>query len=158
MKRTNIIVGFIGVTFSLVIYLAVIPREISELTTHYMSPAFFPKVLTAILGLASLYLIFLNLVGWAVDEETELQGASIQSKINLFPFIVILIVVAYILLFRPMGFLVVTAGCVVTIMLAFRERSFLRILIVTVVTTGVIYIVFDKIMLLVLPKGLITWW
>jgi putative tricarboxylic transport membrane protein len=149
MGRKEIIIGVFLMVLSLVFYLMTyqFPRQ-----TLAFSPRIFPRFVSACLFLISCVLLLQGIT--AVRRRTgEKTLAPIIDKVFLIRlFLGILIGYAYTRLLPLTGYLVATPPFLAGIMLVFNEKRWLKIVATSVITTGLLYILFRIIFRVPLPR------
>lgn len=137
---------------SLIIFFFLIPQFVEQSTASSMSPRFFPKFATIIMGVLSLGLI---LRSWKAlklgrdDAEPADQGNAAQpvnrSWLSRYrPFVIIGLLIAYFIGFEHIGFLWATPVVTAALMVSFGERSPKVIIATCVVVTTVLFFLFEK--------------
>lgn len=138
---------------SLVVYLILIPNfvELSEISS--LSPRFFPKLATIIMGILSLYM---TVNSWRKLKELKAktvepvasanpeQTANRNWQSKYCPFVVIALMLAFCTGFEHIGFLWVTPIVTAGLMYIFGERSLKLIIITCAIVTTVLFLLFVK--------------
>ncbi|MDR1827613.1 MAG: tripartite tricarboxylate transporter TctB family protein [Methylobacteriaceae bacterium] len=117
---------------------------------HTIGPEFFPGVMTATIALLSLALLGRSLWYGALDagEAPAMAAGNVLLRMALF----IVLLVVYILIYEPLGFLVASAVILPAGMLLLGERRPLHIFVFPYVIIGLAYYGFTKIMMVPLPE------
>lgn len=124
------------------------PPAILGMTSGDMAPTVFPRVVTAIWALISLW----NLVVSLRSEILSSTGASGLSTAAITALVVTVgTAVLYALLLVPLGFVLSSVLTIVGLSLYYGARSAWRIALAAVVVPGVMYAVFTRLLLVSLP-------
>lgn len=144
--QTDFITGAGLFAASLIIFFYLIPTFVSGGTHTELSPRFFPRVATILLGLLSLLMMISS--ARALKQSDELGGlrrllAYRPSCTLSWPVVItVFCLCAYFLLFEHLGFLISTPPVVAVMMWLFGQRRPLRIILISLILTGVIYTLF----------------
>ena len=115
-----------------------------------IGPEFFPGVMTATIAILSVALIFRSL--WrsthASEEKPTLAAGNILLRIALF----IVLLLVYILIYEPLGFLLSSGLVLPAGMLMLGERRPSQILLFPALIIGLGYLGFTKVMMVPLPE------
>ncbi len=149
MGKKEIIIGVFLMVLSLVFYLLTyqFPHQ-----TLAFSPRIFPRFVSACLFLISCVLLIQGIT--AVRQRTEEKRFTpiIDRAFLMRLFVGILIGYAYTRLLSLAGYLVATPPFIAGIMLVFNEKRWLKIVATSVITTGLLYILFRIIFRVPLPR------
>lgn len=142
--------GLVLLLFSLAMYFIIIPMNIKSYTVYGLPPAFFPKVVSAALGLFSLMLIFTGLKesGKAVFSKEEIvnhyKSINKQTVKNIST--VFGLFVLYLIGLGTIGFLISTPIIIILLGLAFRWKRYVILVVLSLITTAVLYIIFSMVL------------
>ena len=122
-------------------------------TTIALSPTVFPRFVSVCLFILSLILLLQGIKKQVTESE---QSNNIQfNKAFVFRFILMVTVaIFYLLIINKTGYLVATPIFIAGSMLIFNEKKLYRIILVSVVTTFILYFVFRIIFRVPLPRFL----
>lgn len=144
--QTDFLTGAGLFAASLLIFFYLIPTFVSGGTHTELSPRFFPRLATVLLGFLS-FLMMTKSVR-AIKKEHGLaslrdllphQGSCSFSWPTV---IIVLCLGIYFLLFEHLGFVIATPPVVAVMMWFFGQRRPLRIALISLILTGVIYTMF----------------
>jgi putative tricarboxylic transport membrane protein len=149
MGKKEIIIGVFLMIISLVFY--VLTYQFPHQTLAF-SPRIFPRFVSVCLFIISCILLIQGIT--AVRRRTGEKGLMpIIDKVFLIRlFLGILIGYAYTRLLPLVGYLVATPFFIAGIMLVFNEKRWLKIVATSVITTGLLYILFRIIFRVPLPR------
>lgn len=128
-------------------YLAFEFRGAFVMIRQGVGPDFFPKIYTVVIMAFSLWLIYR-----AVKGKATLESEKTLNPQNLWITIVFMLVYAFLL--EIVGFIVLTPIWVATYMLAIGMRRWKWLIGATVIFSAFMIVVFPKLMLIPLPKGI----
>lgn len=134
-------------------------RQISKLPLgvgyeHTIGPEFFPGVMTSAIAVLSAMLLVRSLWRGLTDvgEDSTLAASGVLMRMGLF----IALLVGYILLYEPLGFLLASGIALPTGMLLLGERRPLHMFLFPYIIIALGYIGFTKIMMVPLPGMLFS--
>ena len=116
-----------------------------------ISPYLFPLIISFFLLILSISIIMQGLK----DESEKKEKSKIDIKSLL---IFGLVCILYLLIFNFLGFVLSTIILLVLLMMLLGERRWLFILLVSVISSLIIYLLFAKYLSVMLPKGKIFWY
>ena len=150
MKKANIVVGFLGILLGgYVIYTSSgFPENLSAVDP---GSAYFPTLIGYFVIVLFLILIALSLMGKGADINEVLQITPGIKRAGLG----IMLFAAYCVLFKPLGFILVTVVFSYICMLLLQNRKYIQMLIVSIATSVSIYYVFASLLGAKLPAGLL---
>ena len=115
-----------------------------------VGPDFWPKIVLICLILFSAYLTISNVNKWRKSkDERAAEDDTSWKKALLAGFLIL----GYIILLKPVGFLVLTPFFIVTLMLLIKRERIRTIPITVIVIMVLVYIIFGKLLYVPLPKG-----
>ena len=139
---------FIFVSSCYLYYMAIQMREFRAYKE--VGPDFWPKIVLICLILFSAYLTISNVNKWrkskderAPEDDTRWEKALIAG----------VLIFGYIILLKPVGFLVLTPFFIITLMLLIKRERKKAIPVTVIVIMVLIYIIFGKLLYVPLPKG-----
>lgn len=142
--------GLVLLLFSLAMYFIIIPTNIKSYAVYGLPPAFFPKVISAALGIFSLLLIITTMKesGKAVFSREEIANhyKSINKRTVKNIATVFGIFVLYLIGLGTIGFLISTPIIIISLGLAFRWKRYVILVVLALITTAVLYIIFSKVL------------
>ena len=119
------------------------------------NPRIFPRFICICTFVLSVMLIVRGIRKWHADKEEgqqkearKLDRAQIQRILTLFA-----VGILYVLLISWLGYLWITPFVIAGTMLCFKEKRVLRIILVSVLTTGILFFIFRIVFKVPLP----TW-
>lgn len=149
MNKNAHIDGIIGIgllIFSIITYFIIIPIQIKEISfgSGSLSPSFFPRVATGIIGFLALFLIVNNYV---LKQQTKVLKFGPKA------FSIILFMIAYLLGIQLAGYLLATGLFLFILMLYLSRESWLKYIFIIAIFLVANYLFFEKTLKLVLPRG-----
>lgn len=114
-------------------------------------PAFFPRIIAAAIGLLGFFLLVMSFRSTKVEDEEDEPGSAAKTII----FIVLLL--AYVALIQPLGFILSTFLFLLTAIQWMRREGIVMNVVFSAVAAGAVYGVFGmflKVSLPALPFGL----
>ena len=156
MKRGDFVAGAIGVTISGgALYIA---SDFPADVVMKIGPAFFPDMLAGLLLVCSAALMvsaaLAKPVAARAPEEASVRGLSLDNGI-VRALITVAAVIAFTLALRPVGFILTSVVFLTAMMGLLGMRKPWLMLAVAVGVTGGIYLIFEKLLALSLPAGVL---
>jgi len=153
-KAIDFFFGLFLLALGLLMYFKFIPEQIPIVAAENdMSPAFFPKMGTVLLLFLSLLLIAKSYKGLFMYKNMW-QGSLISKPVRKVTLIIFLLF-GYVLTMQQVGFLIATPIFLATFFVYLGVRNLKTLLVLTLVTPMFIYIVFEKLLMVFLPQGLL---
>ena len=157
----NTITGGVLFLFSLVLYFLV-PYQIDiiETGTAQMAPSFYPKLVIVTLAGITLIFIIVSLFEESKKkppvrkERSGLEDVVTSDRRLVRAFITITITLVYIYIFEILGFFVATPLLLGAMLFHMGNRRILTFFLVMTITPLVIYVLFERVMVIILPKGI----
>lgn len=149
MNKKDIKIGIILLIFSVIVYNIIIPYYVKGHALSGLSPTFFPKLATILLGVFSLALILSRWysIGNKIEKEDD-KGKKKEVEIVSYKgyrvLIAIIIMSIYFMLFKQLGFLWATPPILALLMFLFGMPSIKRILFFCIPTTVFLFFLFEK--------------
>ncbi len=144
--QTDFLTGAGLFAASLLIFFYLIPSFVSGGTHTELSPRFFPRLATVALGFLSILMMVSSLraIQRAQGRTSLRELCSSPGSLRLsWPVLIIVVCLGvYFLLFEHLGFLIATPPMVALMMWFFGQRRRLRIALISLILTGVIYTLF----------------
>ncbi len=131
---------------SLIVLFFLIPNYVSMGGSAEISPRFFPKIAAVALAVLSFSLIVKSFLAlyrhekWAGPADLFIPRMDTAPSVR--PFLCVAIVALYFILFEHVGFLLATPPVVALLMLSFGQRRPVRIAAISLVLTGVVFVLF----------------
>ncbi|MCK4509087.1 MAG: tripartite tricarboxylate transporter TctB family protein [Desulfuromonadales bacterium] len=145
-KKMDFLSGLFLFGLSLVILFYLIPNYVTESSNAELSPRFFPNLAATVLLILSFFLSIISLKQLFYHEKwkgfTVLFTFQTQETPKAGPLLSVIIISIYFLLFEHVGFLIATPPCVALLLLIFGQRRPQRIATISLVLTGVVYVLF----------------
>jgi putative tricarboxylic transport membrane protein len=150
VKRIDILSGLIGILIGG--YVLVTCQSFPQDVVMKIGPAFFPEILAGGLALFSALLILQALLGRSVGEAQKL---SLRDKGIQRILLALAGMIVYCALLKPVGFIIATIPFIMCYMFLLGNRKILQYLWVPAAITAGVYLVFEKLLVLSLPTGLL---
>ncbi|UFJ43102.1 tripartite tricarboxylate transporter TctB family protein [Brevibacillus humidisoli] len=144
MKTANLISALIVMAFAAVVYL--VSAQIPEIQVSEIGPAFFPKMLSILLFLLGILLLLSSRREKAMKPEHPAKHAATAMGW----------MVGYVVLFQWVGFLFSTPLILGVFLYALKVRKWLPLLLTPVGITLFIYFIFEQLLHVPLPSGVLT--
>jgi len=151
VKSANIICGLFMMAFSA--YAFIVTFSFRQFTSVPIGPEFFPRLLAAGLFICS-FALFLQ--GIMVNAKRYKKAPTISpfDKNMRRLFIGVVIILAYVLSWRPIGFLITTPLTIVGLMYLLGFRKYFLMILISLGATAVVYGSFSTFLNVLLPLGL----
>ena len=149
MGKTEIIIGIFLMILSFVFY--AVSYQFPEQTLAF-SPKIFPRFVSICLFIISAVLVIQGVTAVRKSSREKKPELTIPKAFLLRLFLGILVGYAYTRLLPITGYVVATPPFMAGIMLVFNEKRWLRIVATSVITTGMLYILFRIIFRVPLPR------
>lgn len=134
-------------TFCLFLLLFIIPNQVGSLTD---SDALMPVIITVFILVLSIVLIFNSIRN---SGEIELHN-TIENKMPAYTlWVVVGVMIGHAWLLDLTGYLLTSIVAMITLFCVFGVRNFKRIVLITAITLGLLYISFEKLLYAPLPVG-----
>jgi len=144
--KTDFLSGAFLFVFSLVIIFFLIPKYVDVRTFTELSPQFFPMLAAVTLLGLSLLLMFKSFKTLRGHKEwagfADLLVPRIRAAPRHEPLLSVVIIAAYLIAFQYIGFLIATPPAAVLLMLVFGQRRLLRIIVISLILSGLVYALF----------------
>jgi putative tricarboxylic transport membrane protein len=150
VKLVDIISGMIGILIAA--YVLITCRSYPEDFVMKIGPAFFPEILAGGLILFSVLLAVQALLGKSIG---DVEKISILQKGPQRVLISLAVMVVYCAVLKPVGFIIVTIPFIMIFMFLLGNRKKLQYVWVPAAITLAVYLVFEKVLALSLPAGLL---
>jgi len=162
MKQwTNTIAGSVLLLFSITLYF-LIPYQIGMIETEkaHMAPSFYPRLI--LVSLAAIALIYLIVSIFEESKKTpgpdgpktDGEDAGILAGNLARAIVTIAITLIYVYVFEVLGFFVATPLLLGAMMFHMGNRRIPTFCLVMILTPLIMYILFERIMVIILPKGI----
>ena len=143
-----------GIFTALGIFIWALTFQFPVLDDGHPGPSLFPRVL------GTLFIFFGSTVilnGWRAGRAETPALPEEEVQLNYFnPFLVIILIAAFIAFARKLGFIITGATILIILMMKLRVSP-LRSSIISVALICFIYLVFSKVLRVPLPHGLLGW-
>ena len=116
-----------------------------------VGPDFWPKIILICLIFSSAYLTVVNVNKWRKSKDAKAGEEDDTNWKRVLTAAVIILV--YIILLKPVGFLALTPFFIIGVMLLIRRERKRTIPVTVIVIMVMIYIIFGKLLYVPLPKG-----
>lgn len=147
MKKGNIISSVILICLS--IFILIQAKTFPKAGGNIPGPGFFPKILAIFLIGLSSALIILSYIN------KEDKKVVLIDKNNSKVYLTILIITIYLILMNIVGFLISTPILLFVLILVYGMKGYIKNVIISVFITVVIYGVFQVLLTVPLPSGII---
>ena len=151
MRTANIIISFVLMAFTAAyaIMIAMLP---SRDLPHTLGAAFVPWVLAGFLLLLSLLLLFFSLFGKtnAAESETPLHLKDLSGIAGL-----LVLIILFVVLTGFLGFVLSSILFLAALIFISGSRKPLEIILFSVLTTGAVYLLFQRFFNVQLPPGIL---
>ena len=151
MKLADIISGMIGILIGA--YVLIKCQSYPEDFVMKIGPAFFPEILAGGLILFSALLILQALLGKSIG---DVERISIRQKGTQRVLLALVGMIVYCAVLKPVGFIIATIPLIMFYMFLLGNRKKLQYVWVPVAITLAVYLVFEKVLVLSLPAGLLS--
>lgn len=117
---------------------------------HTIGPEFFPGVMTVAIAILSVALLARSLWRGLIEggADPTLAAGNVLARMGLF----IVLLIGYIFVYEPLGFLLASAIALPAGMFLLGERRFLHVIVLPYIIIGLGYTGFTKIMMVPLPE------
>jgi putative tricarboxylic transport membrane protein len=151
VKLADIIAGIISAAIG--VYVLLVCRGYPEDVIMKIGPAFFPEILAWGMVVFSAILIFQAFAGKSLGEfeNLDIKQKGVQRIIGA-----VAVMIIYCIILKPVGFLIVTIPFIMFYMFILGNRSKHQYFWVPVAITLGVYLVFEKVLVLSLPMGLLS--
>lgn len=153
MRKINIIVGFIFMLFSSIIYFTANNFKQTMLSDADLGADFFPKLLAVCTFSLAVMLIITSIKKEKADGDnkiSEIFNSNIKNPLGG-----MILVIAYAVSIPIIGYLVSTMFFCFIFLSLFKVENNVKKTIITVVFSGVLYFMFTNLFLINLPSGLL---
>ncbi len=151
MKLADIISGMIGILIGA--YVMIKCQSYPEDFVMKIGPAFFPEILAGGLILFSALLILQALLGKSIG---DVERISIRQKGIQRVLLALAGMIVYCAVLKPAGFIIATVPLIMFFMFLLGNRKTVQYVWVPVAITLAVYLVFEKVLILSLPAGLLS--
>lgn len=157
----NTIAGSVLLLFSITLYF-LIPYQIGMIETEkaHMAPSFYPKLILVSLAAIALIYLIVSLLKESRQKPAPQEKKAGGEEENIFDrrivraFITIAITLIYVYIFEFLGFFVATPLLLGAMMFHMGNRRVLTFCLIMIFTPLIMYILFERIMVIILPKGI----
>ena len=149
MGKTEIIIGIFLMILSFAFY--TLTYQFPEQTLAF-SPKIFPRFVGVCLFIISSVLVIQGITAVRRGSQEEKPKPTIDKAFLIRLFLAILIGYAYTRLLPITGYVVATPPFIAGIMLVFNEKRWLTIVVTSIITTSLLYILFRIIFRVPLPR------
>lgn len=146
-KATQFIAIFLLI-FSLLLYLVIIPDQVSDTRTFGVSPRVMPDVIALVLVFLSVCLFF---SGRATAKKANQKVYTFEPAAMKLVLLAVAVLIVYQLVVYTVGFIITAALFVAVLMFATGQRSKVTIGAISVILPVSIYMFFNKILQMYLP-------
>ncbi|MDN4075485.1 tripartite tricarboxylate transporter TctB family protein [Fictibacillus terranigra] len=153
----NTISGMVILMFALIYTIMAFRLPASSSNTAVIGPSVFPAAIGILLIITSIMLIG---KGWLEQRQqhgkTEPENPMEEEEEKQDPkkvFVLSLLLLGYVLLFFPLGYLLSTALFILSVTMFLDREHWIRNVIYSLAFPGIIYLVFDRVLAVYLPLG-----
>lgn len=158
-QYNDLISGIFFLAFSVVIYIASFSIKVNN--AEALGPQFFPRIVAYCMGILSILLIIQKVRAIRGSKKTEEIESSRESIKNI-PFLLTsLLLVLYMFLIKPLGFIMVSIFYLffqITIIIAPKDRkkkNMTIIILISIVIPILLYLLFYHVFNIFLPQGIL---
>lgn len=156
-NKENRVLGWLFVGAAVLLEFVIYPRQIRIDGNEIINSAFMPRICAVMFLLLGFGFLWDGYGRGAYDGEGKMPEAKIGFdgwlKTQWKLFAVIVVFVAYILLFPVLGYLTSTFAVLCYLFWRAHERNLIKIILISSGASGVIYLIFKVIMKVSLPAG-----
>ena len=152
MKKANIVCGLVGMSFSAFAFIRTLSFRQFPLVP--IGPEFFPRHMAIGLFVCSAVLVIQSLVKKNKKNEKAPTISPFDKGMQRL-FVGIAIIIAYALLWEPLGFLIATPLAMAALMLLLGYRRYIMIAVFSLGTTLVIFGAFSFFLNVFMPAGIL---
>ena len=152
MKKANYGIVLVFLLLSAFVIYQANNFEQTLIQDDYVGASFFPELLAWMTAGLALFLGWLNFRGKMDDDGRTL--ADLFPRQVLLAVVGLGLVVGYVMLLEPLGFILATIALNAALLLLFGVRSSLVLALFPVIVSLSVYVVFYKILIVPLPEGL----
>jgi putative tricarboxylic transport membrane protein len=150
VKLADVISGMIGILIG--VYVMIKCQSYPEDFVMKIGPAFFPEMLAGGLIFFSALLVLQALLGKSIG---DVERISIRQKGVQRVLISLAVMIVYFTVLKPVGFIIATIPFIMIFMFLLGNRKKLQYIWVPAAITLAVYLVFEKVLVLSLPAGLL---
>jgi hypothetical protein len=145
LRDFKLVVGFASFCIFLLVFL--IPNQVGSLTD---SDALMPVIVTVFILLLSVLMVIKS-VGHPHTEHEDHSNVHRMHTLSLWTVITIMVIYAWLLEWT--GFLLTSCIAMVVLFMVYGVRQYFRIFLITLITLGLLYFAFEKLLFAPLPVG-----
>lgn len=152
MKKINIITGFIFIALSIFIFVQSLNFQQTMIIDNFIGAAFFPRMIAVILLILSAILIISSIL----EKDGHDESSSIfKWETFKLPLVGVAVLFIYIMLLDKLGFIIDTIILNIVLLTIFKYENKMLTLLLSCAITLVIFQVFQKMLMVPLPSGLL---
>jgi putative tricarboxylic transport membrane protein len=151
VKKADIIAGIIGITIGA--YVIVKGLGFPEDHVMKIGPSFFPNFLASGLIICSLVLLIKALLGQSIGEYNPITWSNMGIRRIC---VAIIYIVVYCAVLKTIGFIIASVLFVILFMRMFGKQKIWKYAVYPFAITGGVYLVFEILLKLTLPAGLLS--
>ena len=152
MRKANIIAGGIGMLISALAFVKTFTFK--QFKNVPVGPEFFPRALAVGLFICCLALVIQNILDRTNTEKAPTLSPLSKDIRRMLIGLAIILVTAY--LWSILGFLIVTPFTIFGLMLLLGKRNWIRMIIISVAVTFVVFLAFRFLLGIEMPMGLFS--
>jgi hypothetical protein len=144
-------------SFSLILYFIIIPLEVPNpkyFVSKTMPPDFFPRCITVVLGILSSVLLIQRVKRIPSEKGNEIDKMDADQKGFLRHAVAAFLFFFYVLSIYWIGWIISTGLALPGLMVYFGARRWFIVILLTVLVPIILYLFFEKIVQVPLPKGM----
>ena len=150
IKKSDWIVSLTFIVLGCVIYALTLSFEQTLVVDSRVTAEFFPQIIAG----AMILLAILNLFQcWKRGSTPDPEGLWSLFAFSR-PFLVTVLIIVYVLVLEPLGFIIATFLLCMLLMYVTENRTFVSLLVFPAVLSLAVYTVFYKLLIVPLPEGL----
>ena len=150
IKKSDWILSLTFIALGCAIYVLTLSFEQTLVVDSRVTAEFFPQIIAG----AMIALAMLNLLRcWKHGSKPDPEGLWSLAAFSR-PFLVTLLIIVYVLVLEPLGFIIATFALGALLMYVTENRTFVSMVIFPAVLSLAVYTVFYKLLIVPLPEGL----
>ena len=151
IKKSDWILSLTFIILGCAIYALTLSFEQTLVVDSLVTAEFFPQIIAG----AMILLALLNLFRcWRHGSTPDPEGLWSLAAFSR-PFLVTVLIIVYVLVLEPLGFIIATFALCALLMYVTENRTFVSLVVFPAVLSVAVYAVFYKLLIVPLPEGLL---